>query len=170
MNKRLRALVAPIVALVLASACSKSPTSPDPPAAKVCEDPAHNAGQPPPCAYPIAPVLKVVEITPASGSTLTLASPNPKVTVEWAFDPYLPGRVAVAIYSSIDCETPLPFNRSSTAGGTSGKITLSFSPPLWNAGIKQTNCVIARLETVDDKLQTIGVVTSVAIPWVFQRE
>lgn len=171
-HSRFSASLAALVVMACA-ACSggKTPASPTP-AARVCEDPnARNSGQPLPCIYPVKSAVKVLSVSPPSGSNLRFSGRGAEVLVEWVYDPYIPGTVSVAGYLSVDCEEIVPSSRYGLSGATTGQQPLILSPRRkeWfrERGITRTNCIIAQIEVVDADLRLIEVVTREVVPWVF---
>jgi hypothetical protein len=113
----------------------------------------------------VPPVLKTLEITPPSGSTVRYSYPDISVTAEWVYDPYIPGSVAVASYLSVDCENVLAHNRYGVVAGPKGRSI--FHPSSSERGITRTNCVINQIEVIDADRRVLEVVAREVVPWVF---
>lgn len=164
-----------LLALVMVSgaACNVGPTSPTPVDSPVatCTDPAaRNVGGPLPCVLPIASTLRTTEITPPSGSVLSSAAGPPvRITISWVLDPYIPGRIVLAVYFSVDCVNVISGSRS-TFGSSDTQGTITLTTRLSKGMATQTNCVINRLETVDSNNNTLEVVVTEVVPWVFHHQ
>lgn len=157
MAKHLRVLVFALMTAVI-GACSggKNPISgPDPiqPGPPV-------VSQPPSAATASWIVIEDVR-TPRGQPIPYLASGQSyvSVTVRYAYDANIPGRVIIRTYLSEDCTSVIP--RSGGGMGTSGISGTVISSPdalYKSSGISRTKCIISRLETVDDRWNTLSVV------------
>lgn len=119
---------------------------------------------------PVPPFLKLSEITPPDGSTIFFGlGPEPKVKVEYQFDPNIPGTVGVAMYLSVDCVSVIPYTRFPFRGsGTKGEVRLQVGTPHRGLGISQTKCIVARIERMDGTgREVLEVVHTLMIPWLF---
>lgn len=158
------------ILVVVASlvACADLPTGPSP---TICEDAkAFNNGGPLPCRYTS---VSIDGITPASGSTIDYSkvgmTRRASVNYSYEFDPNIPGTVGFQVFFSVDCVSVVGDENLAIFSRTSGMFSGNPSLPQWS-GIKQTNCIIVRMVSVDSNRDVIGIITEAKRPWVFNFE